>query len=311
MFSNPGKFTKHLCLMAQTFLGNLDSTEKALSNLQQQDSESLVQPGYFKGLLEKLRRVQIIMKFIASSLMTTPEKEEFLQETGIGLGIQDTLSLIGYSGKELLEKGMAEIVQSNPFWKRVVDEIVKTADSSLRLQPELERTTSTLKSLSNGDIDLTLQRLQDLTSQFAQLLKGMRMCDIDAVNKLFLEQLLRTTLDLMDGTNTCGTTVFVEELIKALKLCAWVPGVSSKIEELQKWMTKNVKEMASNDLVLLAKSSDETRLALETIQNVFSKLGKVTLLPGSDHQVACQKLLNAALRALINEAGSCLLLSGW
>ena len=297
--------------MAQSFLGSLDSAEKALSNLQQQDSESLVQPACFKGLSDALKRVENIMKFIASSLMTTQDKEAFLQETGIGLSIQDTLSLIGYTGKQQLEKGLAEIVQSNPFWKRVVDEIVKTADSSLRLQPELERTTSTLKSLSNGEIDLTLQRLQDLTSVFGQLLKGMRMCDVDAINKLFLEQLLRATLDLVDGTNTHGTTLFVEALVKALKLCAWAPGVSTKIEELQKWMTQNVKDMALNDLVLLAKSSDEVRLALDTIQDVFGKLGKVTLLPGSDHQVACQKLLNVALRALINEAGTCLLLSGW
>ena len=180
MFTEPAKYSHHLKALSCGFLQSLISSRKAVTSLQAQDTESQVQGVWFERLSTALERSEKVMKFIGSLLMSSLERQTFCEQSGLSFSpSEDVLWLAAYNGKQPLEKGLLEIATASQIWKRNMDELVKTADSSLRLQPEMERTLTTLKAIASGEMQLSLQKLKDLNEKFPQLLSGLRACDME------------------------------------------------------------------------------------------------------------------------------------
>ena len=295
----------HLKILAWQFLKNLGPCKAALESLQADDSDGFVCAEHFADLIKVLDRIAAIMKFMAVSLFTTHDMSDFNDEVGLTLKpSEDAVWLAGYTGKSPLERGLSDIVKTSGAWTSITDELVKTAGSSTKLRPEMDRAVETLQNIKDGKLELTQARLDDLNHLFPQLQSGMRRCDLEEAKQLMVSALTANADSCMepeDGGDGKVSSKFVSALLKGLKIFSNVPGLTTKAEALEKWMTAHVKEMALNDLVDLAAPGFLDHL--EPVQALVTKLAKVTI-PDDRPEcgLAACRLLNFALNHLIAEA---------
>ena len=301
MFVNPDKYSDHLRTLATVVLRRFSSAEAALHSLQAEDADSFVDSKAFVAVTDALVRVQKIMRFIACLLLTPSDCQEFKLDPG-----EDTVFLVTFSGKELLERGIAEIVGKNAGWSKLVEEVARTAASSLRLRPQRDRALESLKNIKSGEAEMTQDKLDEFNILLPELRSGMRACEVDEVEALLFEQvqhqvsmLLKNEIDIRKGSN------LVNALCKSCKVFSAKPGMNTQEKELIAWMTSNKQDIALNALLEKSDEFEKSGVAdLEAVQSLMANLNKVVIAENRpDLLRAAKVLLNTSFRALITEAG--------
>eukprot|EP00435_Cladocopium_sp_Y103_P052701 s399_g16.t1 len=308
MFIEPNKFGEHLRSIALLFLKAMDSAKKGIHSFQLQDSENFVPTSAFESVTDGLDRVEKVMRFIGSLLFKPKQFDQIaklVRSTPLDAS-QDCLWLVGFSGKQQLEKGLQEIIAKSSQWSKLVDEVVKTASSSLKLKPQRDRAMETLLRIQSGQIDLSSERLEELNKLFPELMNGMRACDLEDINHLMMEQVTTLADALLEGkVEVAEGSKRVHALIKAFKVFSHEPGAVLMGKKLVAWMTEHEQEIVLNDLAVMAKDFEEDgATSLEDVQKLMARLNKVTIPKDRDDlRLSARKLLNASFRALIAEVG--------
>ena len=300
---------EHLKALSFLILKAMDPARKSLASVQSQDPDSFVEANAFERVTQSLNRVERIARFMGSLLFKPHQLIQLDEHMSSGAPLdasEDSVWLVGYTGKQNLEKGLHEIVGKTPFWSKLVDEVVRTASSTLRLRPHRDRAAETLAKIEAGDMEMNSVRLESLAAVFGELHSGMRACEVEDVNNKMLEQMHKIAKSLIKGEVDVGQgSKLVHALMKAFKVFSAWPGSTDKIKDLSTWMTANEKEMTLEDLMSLSEKSEVAGVAnLDDVQAIMGKLNKVTLPQERPELIlAAKRLLNTSLRAVIAEAG--------
>ena len=307
MFIYPLKFKKHLKTVALLCLKGIHSARKALDSFQARDPNSFVAVAGFQAATQSLDRVEKVARFMGS-LLFRPDQFDSISETTSATPLNpadDSVAIVGYTGKEALEKGLKELVAKTVEWSTTVNEVVKTSASSLKLRPQKERAMETLLKIKADPTLWSPERLEELCALFPEMLSGMRAIETEDVTNLMIEQvhlladsLLADQLDVVKGSRLAQT------LLRAFQVFSARAGSTEKAREVTKWMQAHEGDLVLSDLMQVAdKVTSEGVSDLVEVQALMVRLSKV-VVPSDrrDLTEATRKMPNTSFRALIAEA---------
>ena len=303
---NVGKFKVHLKWIALIILEGIQHSRAWIDSVKEQDTDNLVEEECFNEMNDSLGRLKKIMRFVGCLLSDEASAET--KDLDLDLEFDpstDIMWLVSYRGKGL-EKNLSEIVHGQE-WTAICDDVVRTADSAVRLKPQCARAMETLEALPEGRLFLiTLERFQELIELTPQLLQGMRRSQADVFCSAFRQALVLSAEDLASGKQQASAvgTKRVEHLLGGLKVVSHIPGTDSVAEKLRTWMTQNAMAMAWSHFHELAQEFDESGVAdVQKVLEAMGKLQKQAIPEGEDHLVTdARKLLIATFRGFTMEA---------
>ena len=186
------------------------------------------------------------------------------------------------------------------------DEILRTANTSLKCRPLMERLESSL-SHSSADLATAIpaERLSEMNRDFRECQAGMRRHELWQPEKKFmayLEAMAEAFMALDDDNVSTLKSKDGEAVLDGLLIFKDRPSHHSLAQDLRSWMTKMSGTMAVADLIDLsieaakADVSDLTKLA-----SVMERCNGLKV--SADEDIAhVASLLVTSLRALVIEA---------
>ena len=170
MWKAPEEFREHLLIISEVIRSKSPASLKALEN-----------PLFAKGLTAGLSGV-LFDQMMKSCLQRVDKILKFIQHA-LGNGADqsttkdDVLYLLEYKGNALdAETDLRHVVKTTPAWNSICDEVVRTAKSSTKLRPVLERVIESLKASA---FNLTPSRLGAILDEMRELKNGMRKQDMN------------------------------------------------------------------------------------------------------------------------------------
>ena len=292
-----------LAILIEEFLRAIPAAAECINvQLKPKDSENLVKPEAFEALESALDRVKKIMRFMGCLLNLSLE-----EGTPDPFTPQDVLWLVGYKGKIYPEKSLNEAIQANVRLQQLCDEVVRTATSSVKLQPEKERLQESMDGMFTGHLPVTTERLQAIVTTLPGLRKGLRQSDMEKINHTATLVLSRVTEDVLHGNMEARsvTTRFVTFLLEAIALYHDRPGMTDLHDKLHQWVSAHRMDTAMSDLADLAKQWSETGLSdLEEAQQIMSKLQRTKIDKDNwEQRWAAMAMLVTSLRSYNAEVG--------
>ena len=274
---------------------------------QERDPDNFVDVKGFEAMSEALNRIEKVARFLGS-LLFMPAQFAHVAEVVSGAPLNpadDSVAIVGYSGRFALEKGLKELVAKNVEWSATVNEVVKTADSSTKLRPQRDRALESLQNIKAGKVEWSPERLDDLCKLFPELLCGMRAVEIEDVTHLMVEQVHCLASSLLEGKmEVVQGSRLVQGLLTAFKLFSDRAGSTEKASQVMSWMAANESALVLSDLLQLAgKVTADGVSDLDEVQALMARLGK-RAVPNdrADLIEAARKILNTSFRALVAEA---------
>eukprot|EP00435_Cladocopium_sp_Y103_P015391 s552_g3.t1 len=275
--------------------------------LAERDPENMVSPEAYEALRDSLERVTSILRFLGVLLNS--------QSEGLGLetpfNSKDVLKIVSYKGKQHLEKSFQDLVNNNPRIRSLCDEVVRTATSSLTMQPVKDRALSTLKSLQDQSLEMTPDRLDDLVKQVPDLRNGLREIEMEEFNGIFVKLLSEETRKIIDGKTRVTSSRFVGVLLSGLAAYKNIPireatGLHDLHDRLQQWSSTHRTDTVLCDLVDCAKCWLEKNggvADLNEVSDLMSQLKKVKIdTANHEHHFAALCMLVTSLRGYNAEA---------
>ncbi|CAE7037492.1 unnamed protein product [Symbiodinium sp. CCMP2456] len=174
------------------------------------------------------------------------------------------------------EKTFRDVVDSEADWRAVCKDIVRTAGSTTRLQPQLLRTMSSIEQLSSGQVPFTADRLAGLHDEIVELGEGLRQVHVQALNRKAKDAFCDHSRKVLDGSVSGVRSRDVEALLKCLSIFQNESSVADIMKELQEWANDSAQSMALVDLKDLAAVSEANALAdLAKVQALMPRLRKL------------------------------------
>lgn len=270
------------------------------------DTENLVGHEAYDTLRDSLERVTSIFRFLGVLLNSQPEGLE------TPLGSQDVLKIVGYRGKQLFEQSFKDVVHNNGRIRSLCDEVVRTATSSLTMQPVKDRALCTLKSLQDQSLEMTPDRLTELVKQVPELCHGLRAIEMEEFNGLFVKLLSEETRKIIEAKAPVNTSSrFVGALLQGLAVYKGIPipeatGLHDLHDRLQQWSSTHRTDTALCDLIECAKCWLEKNggvADLSEVSELMNQLKKVKIDTTSHEQhFAALCMLVTSLRGYNAEA---------
>lgn len=196
-------------------------------------------------------------------------------------------------------------------WLAASDEILRTAATSVKLRPTLERVADSLQKFRAGGVGgvgPSADRLIQLVEEFSECSQGMRRYELLPVESLLLT-VLRAMADgfiSMGKDDACNvSSKEVRAVLKGLHLFKHRASEHQLAAELEKWLLDMSAEMAVSDLVELAihAMTNET-VDFDQLTSVMTKCQKLQAPKGKeDFSFHMAGLLLTAHKACLTEAG--------
>ena len=161
MWKQPLKYQEHFRVLCASLDSRLELAKQYVDGL---DAGIDIEEG--SGILfmkETLERVTKLVRFIQHCFVFS---EKTCTADVVGLLQMKTIS-------GTFESNLQDLVKSVPEWQRMTDEVVRTASSTVKLRPVLERVTEALQSSQS----MTLSRLSAILEEVRTLQEGMRSQD--------------------------------------------------------------------------------------------------------------------------------------
>ena len=315
MFAQFEKYQFHLKEIATAFLLNLDSAERCLDSLVERDSLGLLQSDCFGQIRDELKRLAKIMRFLACLFITSDEDRQKLSIAGLSdlSPASDVVWLAGFaaSGERStlysLERSFSEIISKSQEWTSLCDEVMRTAVTSVKARPARDRVVSSLKKYLEGTLELTSSRLEEINTEAAQVITGMRKADTTEMCTLMAKVVGNRAQMLLEGKvkadEVCSR--WVKGLFNALRTLKVVAGAHDMALQLEKWMTEHSKQMALSDLLEMTQSRSCQGMAdLGEVQALMVRVQGVKIPEDrEDLRNSAARLLIMAMVALNMEAG--------
>lgn len=276
------------------FLKDLPKALALVPWLAARDTENLVGAEAYETLEDSLRRMTAIFRFLGTLLNSQPQGLE------VPLNSKDVLKIVSYRGKQALETAYQDCVNNNERIRSLCDEVVRTATSSLTLQPAKERALSTLKGLQDQSLEMTADRLADLVKQVPDLCKGLREVEMVEFNGTFVTVLSEETRKIIDAKTPVTSSRFVGVLLQGLAVYKGLPipqatGLHDLHDRLQHWSSTHRTDTALCDLVDSAKCWLEKNggvADLNEVGDLMNQLKKVKIDPANhEHHFAALCML--------------------
>lgn len=298
-------YTPQLIALVVAMLKSTEPAELALQHFRARDPESQIGEEAFDQFGFKLDRVKKILRFFGCLLNV--QGQGFDSEP---FSTSDVVYLMGYKGKDSTEKILLEAVNLTPAAVALCDEVVRTATSSVRLRPEKDRLQQSLKALTIASESVVrVDKLADMNEMLPRLHKGIRQCDMEPLNEVVIDLLMKLTNSLLEGDPTKVSSRYAGEIQKGLIFfqTTGVPGMADLNERLQLWMTTHQRDTALMDLLDLAQQCDDVdRADLAAVEKLMSRLQKTKIEADRlDLQWAALRVLVSTLRTMIWEARPC------
>ena len=301
MFTSPKTFEAHWAKIAKSYLVEVARCKQVCGNLRGRDSENMITA--WPAVEQALSRVQSVMRFMACALALD-------MPTGVpAIQSPDFLNILNARGPASVESMLQNLCSSNEQWQPIAAEIVKTSQSSLRLQPVLQRTTETLEQLMQGTLEPTDRRLQELTDSVSELRAGLRPSDARVVSTQtfnFCHQLAMKYLQMQAavGERMGVATKSIMMLLAALDLFRAENPVATKLQEdLREIMSKNARQMALTDVIEYAQRCKQGGADLSIVRDILNRLSKVKVsLEDNLLRNSAASIILASLRAVMTEA---------
>lgn len=192
----------------------------------------------------------------------------------------------------------------------MTDEILRTATSSVRLRPILDRIVAslgqaTLKTVEPGQLPFSAERLMEISAEYRQCEQGMRRHEMMNPESLFITFLRERAESFMNVGDDAIESLKPKD-VKAVLECLTI--FKSKVPEhelageLQKWMTKHSSKMALSELLDFARVSDKDGVCdMSELVNVMERCKKLKVETWNAIFVA--SLVLTSHRAFKKEAG--------
>ena len=207
---------------------------------------------------------------------------------------------------KLPEKSLREVIDSTDVWKVVVDEVVRTATSTKKLQAELSRVTETFKGLHEGKIGWSCERLTALRESLVDMQTGLRAIMVEGINDLAHEVLTsRASTIVQSKTLPEGLhSREIEALLRCLDVFSQTEGIEELQKQLQAWADDHSQDMAFLDLRELAtKARREGTVDLGTVAALLPRVSQSTSCKRTEATYhAILSLLVASFNAFLAEA---------
>ena len=299
--------------IALAFLHGMDASRNAVKGWFKDEASHVVDNEVESKIVKSLDRVEKLMRFFACIFCLNVDVAGKQMNFKFNPS-SDMMWLLSFTGSQALEKNISEILQTGA-WPKLVDEVVRTATTSVSLRPVRDRAVETLQWLGDGTVfSIAPERLGELVELVKKLNDGMRRSEAEKFMSLFQDVLMRSSEQLQSGkiaVCTAGSKA-IQMLAMGLKALAFMPGTTDEANKLESWMTKNTQAMAWSDFQDLAEDSHGKGVVpdLQVLSAVMVKLHKIAVPDDSEAVVACAKsLVVTAFRAVIAEAGLVLLAS--
>lgn len=194
-------------------------------------------------------------------------------------------------------------MKSSQQWTQVIDEILRTAATSTKLRPVLDRALDALKAQN-----MTCARLKELSDDVANCRNGMRPHEVQPAEDLCTEQLRTAAERYIDMTDEqvlefSVTSEDLQCILNGLQNFKEKPGVFDLIKEVREWLAEHQKSMTLADLIDVANRSSMSGVVgdLNHLQQLMTRCVKVKVPESTVPAVTL--LLASALRAFLAEAG--------
>ena len=161
MWAEPNEYKEYLTSFVDKVDARTKLTRTAIATAQEGDWEGAVEA--WPCLTAFLDRVSGVVRFV----------RHVLGGGGADMKTEDVVYLLKYEGRSTdMEVLLRDAANNNRVWRSLCDECIRTAGSSVRLRPVLERLVDQLKNSS-----LTASRLQNVVKEMKELQDGMRSQD--------------------------------------------------------------------------------------------------------------------------------------
>ncbi|CAE7298968.1 unnamed protein product [Symbiodinium microadriaticum] len=252
-----------------TMLHGLSAAKEAVQALKERDVEDMLSESW-ENLNSTLDRCEKMMRLVACVLaLEVPESMKPITSS-------DFTWLIEKAPATFPEKTFRDVVDSEADWRAVCKDIVRTAASTTRLQPQLLRTMSSLEQLSSGQVPFTADRLTGLHDEIVELGQGLRQVHVQGLHRKARDVFCDQSQNVLGGSVSGVRSRDVEALLKCLSIFKDESSVPDIMKELQDWANDSAQSMALVDLKDLAAVSETNALAdLAKVQAIMPRLRKL------------------------------------
>ena len=279
----------------------IPSVHICVEQLKAKDGEGNVPADAFSSLTDAAERVTKIMRFVGC-LLNMKIEDSHVDPWAPA----DVLWLVGYRGKQYPEKSLQDGIQNSTRLQTLCDEVVRTASTAVKLQPEKDRVMDTLQKIFSGELDPSAERLEGIVSVLPDLRKGIRQNEMQGINSTALEVFTSQGREILEGkAGARVTTRWVGALVKGLSILHDMPGTTDLHDELMTWMSQHRCDTAFSDLVDLAKGWNDTGLAdIGSVQEIMGQLQRTKIDKANlEHLWSVVVMLVTTLRTHNAEAG--------
>ena len=195
-------------------------------------------------------------------------------------------------------------------WTGAVEEMLRTATSSVKCRPMLERLVSSLQTFSHNPVQCPSDRCMELVSDFKEVQAGMRRREVqlaeEALRKFLWAKadhfLQMEESDIKDVVRSKD----VQPVLQGLEIFKSNPQEFELAGNLRSWMTKLAGSMAAADLMDFAVESEKSEVAdLDALGTLLAKCPRLRI-PSEDlaSVVKVASLVLSSHRSFLVEAGS-------
>eukprot|EP00439_Symbiodinium_sp_Y106_P087338 s8_g45.t3 len=206
-----------------------------------------------------------------------------------------------------VEKDLVALINEDPSWRKLVDDIIKKSPHAVTMQPRRDRL---LQSVKQGGYTAT--RLKEMMVEYDAVRKGMRVVEVEEITFLLQTKLRalaegimsKTTEDLAAGR--CRT-VEINAVLDGLKAFVEEAGIADIIASLKAFWSKHQKSLAFNDLLEIATQAEKDTCNLTDLEEILNRCNVADFpalrdkLSDKDKILLCG-LLVSSMRSIFLEA---------
>ncbi|CAE7024040.1 unnamed protein product [Symbiodinium sp. CCMP2456] len=179
-------------------------------------------------------------------------------EGKISCSVKDLFWFSEYTGPNLYERSMRNIMSKNEWWAKQLTDVARTASSKPLLEPARLQLEDLLEKDANPASTKDLQAMAEL---FTQVTPALRDAEVEKLSASIVERTKAAAVALREVTDLSSIEkIRVDVILKLLTLFGHVPGVASVQEEFVKWATASQTTLQRNGFLaaLWAATATET-----------------------------------------------------
>ncbi|CAE7321356.1 unnamed protein product [Symbiodinium sp. CCMP2592] len=263
------KFQPGMSVFIITMLQGVSDAKEATDALKLRDGEDMLVDGW-EALSSAMERCEKMLRLMACVLALE------LPEPMTPTSSVDFTWLLEKMPAAFPEKTFRDVVDTECEWRAVSKDIVRTAGTTTRLQPQLLRTMSSIEQLASEQVPFTAERLGGLHDEILELSEGLRQVHVQPLIQKARDAFYGYSQKILDGSAPDVRSRDVEALLRCMSIFQNDTSMADMMKQVQEWANDSSQSMALVDLKDLAAIAETNGLAeLAKIQAIMPRLRKL------------------------------------